>query len=348
MRDPEELDAARQGLDETIQSHMFRQWLFFEQWLSLRAYANERGIRLMGDIPIFVAHDSADVWANQQYFFLDERGNTIVIAGVPPDYFSATGQRWGNPLYRWEVMKADGYQWWKARFRMALRMCDLVRIDHFRGFEAYWEVPGDEATAVNGRWVKGPGAGFFEVMLEEFGDLPIVAEDLGEITPEVYALRDQFGFPGMKILQFAFDDSCKPNSFQPHSYTNPNCVVYTGTHDNNTTLGWWVEVSDNVRRCVEAYIGVVRDPARDMMRLASSSVAHTVIIPLQDVLAYGGDTRMNYPGRPAGNWAWRFHRGALTEEIRFILGDMTYRYDRMPLTEEERARRRAGSVHGAI
>jgi 4-alpha-glucanotransferase len=349
LRDPEELEAARQGLDDTIQSHMFRQWLFFDQWTKLRAYANEAGIRLMGDIPIFVAHDSADTWANQQYFYLDERGNTTVIAGVPPDYFSATGQRWGNPLYRWNVMKADDYDWWKARYRMSMRLCDLVRIDHFRGFEAYWEVPAAEETAVNGEWKKGPSADFFVALQSEFGEeLPIVAEDLGEITPEVYALRDRFGFPGMKILQFAFDDSCNPNSFQPHTYRNPNCVVYTGTHDNNTTLGWWHSVSDGVRNCVQAYMGTIHDPARDLMRLGMMSVADTVIIPLQDILGYGGDTRMNFPGRAAGNWAWRFHQSALTEEIRFILGDMTYRYDRRPLTEEQIAKRKAGNVHGSV
>lgn len=348
LRDPEELNAARQGLDETIQTHMFRQWLFFMQWDQLHAYAKENNVRLMGDIPIFVAHDSADCWGNQELFYLDERGHTTVIAGVPPDYFSETGQRWGNPLYRWDVMKKDDYAWWKARLRAVLRMVDLVRIDHFRGFETYWEVPAHEETAVNGRWVAGPGADFFYSLLKDLGDLPIVAEDLGQITKAVHDLRDQFNFPGMKILQFAFDDDCKPNSFQPHSYANPNCVVYTGTHDNNTTLGWWHEASDRTRQCVQAYMGPVNDPPRDLMRLAMMSVAHTVIIPLQDVLAYGADTRMNFPGIPSGNWAWRFHQDALTESVRFILGDMTYRYDRWPLTDEERAARSAGNLHGAI
>ena len=347
LRDTQELDAARQGLDEAIQSHMFRQWIFAKQWRRLRDYANSEGIRLMGDIPIFVAHDSADTWSNQNLFYLDEKGLPTVIAGVPPDYFSKTGQRWGNPLYRWDVMKSAGYDWWKKRFSMAFQKFDLVRIDHFRGFEAYWEVPAAEETAENGNWVKGPGAGFFDEMFKAFPDLPIVAEDLGEITPEVYALRDRYNFPGMKILQFAFDDSCTPNSFQPHSYP-ANCVVYTGTHDNNTSLGWWNEVSDNVRNCLQAYMGPVHDPPRALMRLAMMSVAHTVIIPLQDVLGYGADTRMNFPGIASGNWAWRFSKDSLTEEIRFILGDMAYRYDRLPLTEEERKKRSAGSVHGSI
>jgi 4-alpha-glucanotransferase len=348
LRDSEEMDAARQTLDDTIQSHMFRQWVFNDQWHKLHSYVNERGIRLMGDVPIFVAHDSADTWANQPLFHLDEDSNPTVVAGVPPDYFSETGQLWGNPLYRWDVMKKNNYRWWKARIRAVFNHVDMVRIDHFRGFAAYWEVPASEKTAQNGQWVKGPGADFFEAMQAEFGDLPIIAEDLGEITPEVYELRDRFNFPGMKILQFAFEDDCKPNAFQPHAYASPNFVVYTGTHDNNTTLGWWQAASDVVRNCAQSYMGPVYDPPRDFMRLAMMSVAHTVIIPLQDVLGFGGDTRMNFPGVAAGNWAWRFADDALTEEVRFILGDMTYRYDRWPLTDEERRARSSGSVHGAI
>lgn len=346
LRQSAELDAARQGLDDAIQAHNFRQWLFFQQWTALRQYANERGIRIMGDIPIFVAHDSADTWANQGLFYLDETGNTTVIAGVPPDYFSPTGQRWGNPLYRWDVMQQQDYAWWKNRLRTAFSIYDLVRIDHFRGFEAYWEVPASEETAVNGKWVKGPGAIFFDAMQQEFGALPIVAEDLGEITKGVYDLRDRYQFPGMKILQFAFDDSGQPNGFQPHRYPF-NCVVYTGTHDNNTTLGWWNEVSDQTRNSVRAYMGTIHDAPRDLMRLAMMSVANTVIIPLQDVLGYGADTRMNFPGVAAGNWTWRYNRTALTDQIRFLLGDMTYRYDRRPLTEDDK-KRRASNVHGAV
>jgi len=349
LRDPEELEAARQGLDDTIQGHMFRQWLFFDQWGKLRRYANEQGIRIMGDIPIFVAHDSADTWGNQALFYLDERGNTTLIAGVPPDYFSATGQRWGNPLYRWDVMQKNGYAWWKKRFHKMLEVVDLVRIDHFRGFESYWEVPAQEETAVNGVWKQGPGADFFIALQAEFGtELPIVAEDLGQITQGVIDLRDQFDFPGMKILQFAFDDACVPNAFQPHAYTTANCVVYTGTHDNNTTLGWWNEISDAARHCVQAYMGTVYDPPRDLMRLAMMSVAHTVIFPLQDILGYGGDTRMNFPGIAAGNWAWRFHAEALSDEVRHLLMEMTYRYDRLPISEEERKTRNVGNLHGAL
>lgn len=347
LRDETELDAARQGLDDAIQSQMFRQWLFFGQWNRLRVYANERDIRMMGDIPIFVAHDSADTWGNQSLFYLDDKGQPTVIAGVPPDYFSATGQRWGNPLYRWEMMRENNYEWWRKRLAMSFKLYDLVRIDHFRGFDEYWEVPATEETAINGQWVKGPSAHFFEVMQAEFKDLPIVAEDLGQITPEVYALRDQFGFPGMKVLQFAFEDPCKPNGFQPHRFVE-NAVVYTGTHDNNTTLGWWNEISDQVRNCAQAYLGPIHDPARDLIRLAMMSVAHTVIIPLQDILGYGGDTRMNFPGKAAGNWTWRFHQSALSDEIRFILGDMTYRFERRPLTEEELAERAKGNIHGKV
>ncbi len=348
QRDPEEMKAAKQGLDDAIQSHMFRQWLFFDQWRTLRDYANENGIRVMGDIPIFVAHDSADTWGNQELFYLDDRGNPTVIAGVPPDYFSATGQRWGNPLYRWDRLKENGYQWWKDRFRTIMKLVDLVRIDHFRGFVAYWEIPADEETAINGEWKPGPGSHFFKEMRAEFGDdLPVVAEDLGEITQNVYDLRDAFGFPGMKILQFAFEAGCRSNAFQPHTYDH-NAVVYTGTHDNNTTLGWWNEASDEVQNCAQAYMGPISDPPRDLIRLAMMSVAHTVIFPLQDVLGYGGDTRMNFPGIAAGNWAWRYDRTALSEDVRFILGDMTYRYDRRPLTEEEKAERAGGSVHGKI
>lgn len=347
LYEPEEVEAARQALDESIQGQMFRQWQFSEQWLSLRHYANERGIRLMGDIPIFVAHDSADTWGNQKLFYLDDKGQPTVVAGVPPDYFSETGQRWGNPLYKWDMMKDNGYQWWMARLETVFSKFDLVRIDHFRGFQAYWEIPASEATAVKGKWSLGPGEVFFDAVMEKFEALPIVAEDLGFITKEVYALRDKYNFPGMKVLHFAFEPGCKPNSYQPHAYSM-NSVIYTGTHDNNTTLGWWNEISDEIRNCVHAYVGPVTDPPRDLMRLGMMSVAHTVISPLQDVLAYGADTRMNSPGVQAGNWTWRFHRDAITDEIRFILGDMTYRYDRWPLTEEERKARRGGSIHGEI
>jgi 4-alpha-glucanotransferase len=346
LRDAKEMKAAQQGLDEVIQGHMFRQWVFFDQWNKLRAYANTRGIRIMGDVPIFVGHDSADVWGNQGLFYLDEAGKPTVVAGVPPDFFSEDGQLWGNPLYRWDLMKQDNYAWWQTRLKMAFQLYDMLRIDHFRGFDEYWEIPAGEKTAKGGKWVTGPGSHFFQTMREALGELPIVAEDLGQITPSVHALRDEFGFPGMKILQFAFDESCQPNGFQPHRYP-VNCVAYTGTHDNNTTLGWWNEISDRVRNCVRAYMGAIYDAPRDLMRLGMMSTAHTVIIPLQDVLGYGGDTRMNFPGKKEGYWRWRFDREALNDQIRFILGDMTYRYDRRPLSEEEKAAR-SGGVHGNV
>lgn len=346
MREAEEIEAAQQALEESIQSHMYRQWLFFTQWEALRKYVNGLGIRFMGDIPIFVAHDSADTWGNRDIFYLDDTGRPTVVAGVPPDYFSATGQRWGNPLYRWDVLQKGGYQWWKNRIAATLKMVDLVRIDHFRGFAQYWEIPAEEETAVKGKWVDGPGIPFFDELKKHFGELPIVAEDLGFITKEVYEIRDTFEFPGMKILQFAFESEI-PNAFQPHTYPR-NCVVYTGTHDNNTTLGWWNEMGEAVHKNLQAYLGPITDPPRDLIRLGMMSVADTFIAPLQDILGYGADTRMNFPGVGAGNWAWRFHTSALTEEIRFILGDMTYRYDRRHLTDEERKARAGGSVHGDI
>lgn len=307
--DPAAIAELRQTNAQEIESQKWRQWVFHMQWMELKQYANKKGIRLVGDIPIFVAHDSGDVWGNRHLFFLQPDGNPTVIAGVPPDYFSATGQRWGNPLYRWDVMAAEGYKWWLARIKATLETVDIVRIDHFRGFEAYWEIPAAEETAVNGKWVKGPGTAFFDVVKAALGELPIIAEDLGVITPEVAALRDGYNLPGMKVLQFAFGwDPYGENAFLPHNHTT-NCVVYTGTHDNNTTLGWWQtgEVSDDARNLIEAYLGhPVREPHWDLIRLGMTSVAHTFITPLQDVLGFGADTRMNTPGKPAGNWAWRF------------------------------------------
>jgi 4-alpha-glucanotransferase len=294
---------------------------------------------MMGDIPIFVAHDSADVWAYPELFHLDSDGNPSVQAGVPPDYFSATGQLWGNPLYRWNVMAETGYSWWIERFRSTLRLVDIIRLDHFRGFEAYWEIPAGEKTAITGGWVKGPGAELFEAVQKTLGDLPIVAETLGVITPEVTALRDRFGFPGMGILQFAFGNDTQAPEFKPHNYRR-HFVVYTGTHDNDTTVGWWTSpgvgdstrTAENIRAERELANKYLGTDGREMnwvfIRTILASVADMAIIPLQDILGLGSEGRMNLPARPSGNWRWRFKAGQLTSEIGERLREIVLIYDR--------------------
>jgi 4-alpha-glucanotransferase len=325
-REPSALDRARRDLARDIREVAFEQWLFFDQWAEVRRQAHERGIRIMGDVPIFVAHDSADVWAHPQIFHLAADGRPSFQAGVPPDYFSATGQLWGNPLYRWRALARTGYGWWIDRLRAVLALVDLVRLDHFRGFEAYWEVRGDASTAVDGRWVKGPGAAFFAALRKALGELPIVAEDLGVITPEVKALRDEFGFPGMAILQFAFGTDAQANDFLPHNFPR-NKFVYTGTHDNDTVAGWWTAgVGDSTRTAADvekeheralAYCGGDGSGIHwDFLRTLFVSVADTAVVPLQDVLGLGAEARMNVPGRPHGNWRWRFSSSALTPELR--------------------------------
>jgi 4-alpha-glucanotransferase len=325
-RQPEALEKARRELAREAREACFEQWLFFEQWAGIRREARARQIRIMGDVPIFVAHDSADVWAHPELFHLAADGRPSFQAGVPPDYFSATGQLWGNPLYRWDALARTRYAWWIERFRAVLELVDLVRLDHFRGFEAYWEVRGDEATAVNGRWVEGPGAAFFEALQEALGDLPIVAEDLGVITPQVEALRERFGFPGMAILQFAFGTDAHANDFLPHNFPRRK-VAYTGTHDNDTVVGWWTSgVGDSTRTAEEvereharalAYVGGDGSEIHwDFVRTLLVSVADTVIVPLQDVLGLGSEARMNLPGRAGGNWRWRYRGSDLTPEVR--------------------------------
>jgi 4-alpha-glucanotransferase len=293
----------------------------------------------MGDVPIFIAHDSADVWARPDLFSLDANGHPTVIAGVPPDYFSSTGQRWGNPLYRWSDRHEGVFDWWVSRMRRAMQQFDLVRLDHFRGFESYWEIPAQEETAAGGRWVTGPGAELFRHLSTQLGELPLVAEDLGVITPPVEALRDDLGFPGMRVLQFAFGDDPKSIDYQPHNYER-HCVVYTGTHDNDTTVGWFHsgagggttrndEQVARERAFVLRYLGT--DGANvhwDLIRLALGSVADTAIVPLQDVLGLPSSARMNLPGTLAGNWCWRCAPGATTEELARRLGDMTSIYGR--------------------
>lgn len=348
FRAPEAVEGWRRRLDRRVQFHRFLQYEFFRQWQSLKAACQRHGIRLFGDIPIFIAHDSADVWSHPELFELDAQGNPTVVAGVPPDYFSDTGQRWGNPLYRWEAMAQSGYAWWIERVRAAQEMVDIIRLDHFRGFEAYWEVPADEETAVNGRWVKGPGAAFFEALRAALGELPMVAEDLGLITPEVRALQAQFGLPGMRVLQFAFGGDPRTNEHCPHNFTR-DCVVYTGTHDNNTSRGWFHEVE--APESAESLTTIRAERQRalrylhsdgaqihwDMIRLALGSVAVLAIVPLQDVFGLGSEARMNRPGRPEGNWEWRCDAAMLTDEVAAELRELTELYGRLPLQEESRS-----------
>lgn len=325
-RQPAALGEARDAVREAVDYHLFIQWLFHQQWDSLLHYAHAHGISLIGDIPIFVAHDSADVWAHQHLFKLDERGVPTVVAGVPPDYFSATGQLWGNPLYDWEALARDGYGWWIDRFRALLGLVDLVRIDHFRGFEAAWEVPRSAATAVDGRWVKGPGAAVFDAIGLAIGggQLPVIAEDLGVITDDVRKVLRETRFPGMKVLQFAFGDTPN-NPYLPHNYLDANCVVYTGTHDNDTTRGWFENAAtENERAYVRRYLGNDGGPiAEAFIRLALESVANTAIVPMQDVLNLGSEARMNTPGAADGNWAWRAQSEALQLDRAACLADLT-------------------------
>lgn len=304
-REPDALAAARARFIDDIAGICFEQFVFARQWQALRAHAMERSVLLFGDMPIFVAHDSADVWKDRHYFLLDEKGQASVVAGVPPDYFSQHGQRWGNPLYRWERMQADGFRWWIARLTTEFRRFDLLRVDHFRGFEAYWEIPANEATAVNGRWVKAPGEALFDALRRHFGNLPLVAEDLGMITPEVYVLRDKFGFPGMEVLQFAFDGGAD-NPYLPHNHRKTS-VVYTGTHDNDTTLAWFENLSAEQQLRVVEYLGYPHEPMPwPLIRVALASISQLAIIPMQDILSLGRGQRMNTPGVADGNWSWRF------------------------------------------
>jgi 4-alpha-glucanotransferase len=304
-RVPGALDKARTRLAPVMQQVRFEQYAFFRQWRELRQYAGSHGVWLFGDMPIFVAHDSADVWAQRDGFMLDKQGRPTVVAGVPPDYFSATGQRWGNPLYNWQRMQADGFRWWLTRVGTQLELFDLLRIDHFRGFEAYWEIPAGETTAMHGRWVNAPGDALFQVLHAHFDPLPLVAEDLGIITPEVTALRQRYALPGMCILQFAFDGGAD-NPYLPHR-CDRNSVVYTGTHDNDTTLSWFEDLTHAQQHRVREYLGFPAEPMPwPLIRAALASVANLAIIPMQDVLALGKGQRMNTPGTAAGNWGWRF------------------------------------------
>lgn len=339
LRDPDEESKAkwRQKLAESIVYYKFIQFIFFRQWKELKAYAAKAGIRIIGDIPIFVSLDSADVWTNRKLFQLDSKGYPTVVAGVPPDCFSATGQLWGNPLYDWEYHKSTGYEWWIKRIENQLTQVDFIRIDHFRGFEAYFAIPADSDTAISGTWQKGPDADLFHAICEKLGDdLPIWAEDLGIITDEVEALRDGFDLPGMKVLQFAFTDP-EDNDLLPHHFATSNCICYTGTHDNETTLGWYYnaepELQDRVRRFMNTDGHSIH---WDFIRTAMSSIAKYCVFPIQDIFGFGNDCRMNTPSVPAGNWAFRYRAEYLTDSLAAHLKSLTELYGRGVFVEKKK------------
>ena len=330
---------ALQQYDRELAVEQVVQFFFHEQWCALRAYCAERKIQILGDVAIFVSYDSCDVWRNPELFELDREGMPIRVSGVPPDYFSETGQRWGNPLYRWKLLEERGFDWWVARTRRSLALYDMIRLDHFRGFEAFWSIPAEEGTAIHGVWVKAPGHALFDRLREVFGDLPFIAEDLGLITPEVDELRLHFQMPGMRVLQFGFSDR-GGHLHLPQNFA-PNTVVYTGTHDNNTTLGWWMDdIGDHERRNVQTYLQPIQHDGEvvwAMIRAAARSVAKICIFPMQDVLHLGGEARMNVPAASGGNWAWRYGLDALHQDFATQLGalmEMTDRDAYVPPEEE--------------
>lgn len=333
-REPAAVDAAKRELSDDIHRHSFYQFLFFRQWENLRNYANEKGLKIIGDMPIFVAYDSADVWSHPELFFLDEAGDPTVVAGVPPDLFSPTGQLWGNPLYRWDVHKESGYAWWLERIKFALKTIDILRLDHFRGFAGYYEIPADEKTAEHGHWVPGPGSDFFRTVDSKLSDgvgtaelnLPIIAEDLGLITPDVIALLKEFQLPGMKVLQFGF--SGPDNPFLPHNYPE-NCVAYTGTHDNDTARGWFETADEKEREFAVKYLESDENNfAWSLIRAVWSSVASIAMTPMQDVLNLGGEARMNFPSKLGGNWEWRMNEGDLSDSLADRLKELNWLYSR--------------------
>lgn len=327
-RQPQALRDARSRLADDVSQVCFEQFVFFKQWSAIKTYANEQGIRIFGDMPIFVSHDSADVWANRHYFDLDEQGRARTISGVPPDYFSETGQRWGNPHYNWKAMRAGDFKWWVDRIHGTLELFDLIRVDHFRGFEAYWEIKSSDDIAINGRWVKSQGRALFNSLLKHFPQLPFVAEDLGIITPAVDRLRKKYAWPGMKILQFAFDGSVE-NPYLPHNY-DENCVVYTGTHDNDTTLSWFENLAPETRQSVYDYFGPTHEEMPWLLiRAALASTARLAVIPMQDILALGQGHRMNTPGVSEGNWQWRFTWQGVSDDVPGRFSQLVKRYGRV-------------------
>ncbi len=346
-REPDALAAFREENKSALEIEKAVQFAFDEQWLHLHAYCGKRGIQLMGDVAIFVSFDSADVWTHPELFELDANRQPERVAGVPPDYFSETGQRWGNPLYKWHTLERQGFDWWVARMRRAHELFDMIRLDHFRGFEAFWAIPGEDETAVNGKWVKAPGNALFTKLGEELGALPFIAEDLGVITPEVEALRDGFELPGMRILQFGFGNR-GAHPYLPHRFPK-NTVVYTGTHDNDTTLGWWKSTATpEEKAAVETYVGLAEDgPAWSLIRIASTSVADICLFPLQDILGVGTEGRMNIPSAATGNWSWRFDQSALTKELAAKLFAITDSADRTLQAEQEIAKLKEEAARSA-
>ncbi len=332
-REPAAIEEAVRELEDTVSREKFYQYLFFRQWKRFKELLRSLGISIIGDIPIYVSYESSDVWAHPWLFKLDQEKRPRVVAGVPPDYFSSTGQLWGNPVYDWEALERTGYSWWIRRMELNLRLFDLVRLDHFRGFVAYWEVDRGEDTALNGRWVEAPAVDFFNTLRARFHELPVIAEDLGYITPDVTAVMERFGLPGMKLLLFAFGPEIATHPYAPHNYTK-NCVVYTGTHDNNTAVGWFCEeATDEERERLFKYIGrrvTEKEVHTELVRLAMVSCANTVIIPLQDILGLGSEARMNVPSSPEGHWRWRFSRDQLTPYAAQRLSEMTWIYGRRP------------------
>jgi len=345
-REPQAMSAIREELRDELDRARFLQFAFFEQWRALHSYSRSKGISIIGDVAIFVSYDSADVWTHPDTFRLD--ADTLepeFVAGVPPDAFSENGQRWGNPLYRWAELKQRGYDWWVKRMSWALESCDIIRLDHFRGFHQYWEIPNNEPTAVHGRWVDGPGEDLFRVLRERLGDLPFIAEDLGMITPDVYALRDRLQMPGMRVLQFGFGDP-GAHIYLPHRYER-NTVVYTGTHDNDTTLGWWANCSEDERRFAGALLGEASDGINwAMIRLAQGSTANFCVVPLQDVLGLDSGGRMNVPSFGDGNWTWRYSPGALLPELAQKLAALAVVTDRQPSVDQQ-GNREAGKNFAA-
>ena len=332
-REPETLAHFAATHADAIQRQIFRQFLFYRQWQALRQYANQKGISVIGDAPIFVSYDSADAWSHPDLFYIDDEGKPTAVAGVPPDYFSATGQLWGNPLYRWDVHKQSGYAWWIERIHATLNLFDIIRLDHFRGFAGYWEVPAGNLTAENGKWMPGPGIDLFEAIRAALGGLPIIAEDLGEITPDVIALRDGLGLPGMKVFQFAFSaDADDP--FLTHNYPS-NCVAYTGTHDNDTSVGWYQKAPENERDFVRRYLARSGDDiAYDFIRAIWISVAAYALAPMQDWLRLGTESRMNYPGKASGNWSWRLLPGQLDDGLKNQMREFNTLYNRLPASQK--------------
>ena len=336
FRKPGAVKKWTEKLKYRVEYQKFLQYTFFKQWKKVKDYANSKGIQIIGDIPIFIAYDSSDLWSNTKYFSVDKKGKLETVAGVPPDYFSETGQLWGNPLYRWVEMEKDNFVWWKRRISKTLEFVDIIRIDHFRGLDAYWEIPGGAPTAQKGRWIKAPGKKLFDVIKKELGDLPIIAEDLGVITKSVEELRDHFGFPGMKILQFSFGEG-GDKKFLPHNHVK-NCVVYTGSHDNDTTKGFFINEKVNksgVYEWAQQYLNYYgKDLTFELIRTAYASVADMVIIPMQDILELGSEARMNFPGKLGGNWTWRFDWDQVDQNLPLTYKVMTELYERPPKKDE--------------